>query len=161
MEGRVARSRFEVKKSLGPDSSRPGKVVVMREGAKRSRAARTEIEVEERFRRHTLVRVRPRTGRGHQIRVHLQSIGHPIVGDVAYGSSGPLLLSSFKPDYKQRRGVTETPVLARTFLHAERIAVPMPDGEASLCACAPLPDDLARALRQLRRFAGTDARGDA
>src|SRR5262249_17430243 len=52
------------------------------------RAAETEIEVRERFERATLVEARPRTGRTHQIRVHLSSAGHPILGDRRYGGGG-------------------------------------------------------------------------
>jgi RluA family pseudouridine synthase len=158
VEGRVARGRFVVDKALGPDPKRPGKVVTVGDGSKRSRSARTEVEIEERFARHTLLRIRPRTGRGHQIRVHLRSIGHPIVGDVDYGASGPLFLSSFKAGYKLRPGVPEQPLLERMFLHAEHLRLPMPEGWAPLDVRAPVPDDLARVLRQLTRFSSLERR---
>src|SRR4029077_9047960 len=52
------------------------------------KAAETEVEVRERFERATLVEARPRTGRTHQIRVHLSAAGHPILGDRRYGGGG-------------------------------------------------------------------------
>ena len=153
VEGVVVRDRFSITRPLGPDRRRPGKVVVTREGQKGSRSAQTDVEVVERFARHTLLRLRPRTGRGHQIRVHLRSAGHPIVADLDYGASGPLLLSSLKPGYKVRVGVVEQPLLARMFLHASRIAVPSPDGGQPLVAESKLPGELSLALDKLRRFA--------
>ena len=152
VEGVVGRERFAVQRALGPDRRRPGKVRVAAPDSRGARDAHTDVEVAERFRGHTLLTVHPRTGRGHQIRVHLQSVGHPIVADVDYGATGPLLLSAIKPGYKARRGTAETPLLERMFLHAARIEVPMPDGSV-FAVDAPLPDELARALGKLRRFA--------
>ena len=153
VEGVMHQDQVEVKRALGPDSRRLGKVVVVSRDHKGAREAVTLVEVVERFRRHTLVRAIPKTGRGHQIRVHLASLHHPIVADVDYGASGPLLLSQLKSGYKTRRGVTEPPLLARMFLHASRVAVPAPDGVESLRAEAGLPADLDLALTKLRRFA--------
>ncbi len=137
---------------IGPDPRRPGKAMVVPKDQRGARDALTEIEVVERFRSHTLVRARPRTGRGHQIRVHLASLHHPVVADADYGASGALLLSSIKGRYKARRGVEERPLLARMFLHAARVTVPSPDGTAPLVAESPLPADLEVVLRKLRHF---------
>jgi 23S rRNA pseudouridine1911/1915/1917 synthase len=75
----------------------------------------------------TLLRVRLETGRTHQIRAHLQAIGHPVAGDPEYG----------------RRGVYG---LERQFLHAERLAFEHPITGESVDIRSPLPDDLAAAL---------------
>lgn len=151
VEGSVHRREVQVRRALGPDPRRPGKVKTVPAGSKKSREAETEFATAERFRGYTLLQVRPRTGRSHQIRVHAQSIGHPIVADRDYGSRGPLLLSRIKRGYKIRPGVVETPLLARMFLHAERIE--LPDGSRFR---APLPRDLELALNKLRRFAAVD-----
>lgn len=158
VEGRIPRERIEIRRALGPDPRRPGYVTVVEEGTKKSRSASTDLEVVERFRGYTLVALRPHTGRGHQLRAHLRSIGHPIVGDVRYGASGPLLLSKIKRGYKTRPGVVETPLLRRFFLHAMRIEVPQPETESPFVVNAPLPQDLSRALDKLRRFAPGDRR---
>ena len=75
------------------------------------RAAATAFEVQERLPRTALVEAAPRTGRTHQIRVHLQAIGHPIVGDRSYGGGG---------DEARRLG------LRRPFLHSWRLAFDHP-----------------------------------
>jgi 23S rRNA pseudouridine1911/1915/1917 synthase len=76
------------------------------------------------------------TGRTHQIRVHLKAIGHPIVGDRAYGGGG---------DDAARLG------LSRPFLHAWRLGFMHPSTRAQIEVEEPLPDDLAEALARARR----------
>lgn len=134
---------------LGPDRRRPGMVVVGDDARRGFREAHTKVTVRERFQLHALLQCEPTTGRGHQIRVHLQSIGHAIVGDEAYGGER-LLLSRLKPDYKKRTGVEERPLLQRMFLHAERVAFPDVDGNIAV-AEAPMPEDLAVALRHVEK----------
>ncbi|MCC6670761.1 MAG: RluA family pseudouridine synthase [Planctomycetes bacterium] len=150
--GELSEARSEVHRALGPDPRRPGKMVVVAADARRARPAHSEIVIEERFARYTLVRVIPHTGRTHQIRVHLSSLHHPIVGDADYGGGEGLRLSELKPGYKQRRGVTERPLVARAFLHAQRVTLESPAGGA-VAVAAPLPRDLETVLEKLRRFA--------
>ena len=94
------------------------------------REAVTAYRITERFDGASLLDVRPRTGRTHQIRVHLAAIGHPIVGDAVYGRRSPLL--------------------ARQFLHALRIDFDHPRTGQRLTLEAALADDLQRALTALR-----------
>jgi len=77
-----------------------------------------------------LVEARPVTGRTHQIRVHLAHLGHPILGDRAYGGARRIVLPSGE--------VLEAP---RTFLHAARLVMPHPTGRGTLAVEAPLPGD--------------------
>jgi 23S rRNA pseudouridine1911/1915/1917 synthase len=100
--------------------------------------AATEIEVKERLARATLVEARPKTGRTHQIRVHLASVGHPILGDRVYGGGG---------DEAQRLGLT------RPFLHSFRIAFDHPITGQRIELDDQLPEDLADALAEARRKA--------
>jgi 23S rRNA pseudouridine1911/1915/1917 synthase len=95
------------------------------------REAATAYRVLERFEGVSLVEARPRTGRTHQIRVHLAAIGHPIVGDPVYGRRSPLV--------------------PRQFLHAARIEFAHPATGERVAYDAPLPPDLEQALRKLRR----------
>jgi 23S rRNA pseudouridine1911/1915/1917 synthase len=83
----------------------------------------------------TLVEVRPRTGRTHQIRAHLASVGHPILGDRAYGGAG---------EDARRLG------LDRPFLHSWRVAFDHPITGERIELEDPLPEDLEQALRVLR-----------
>ncbi len=95
------------------------------------REARTHFELLEPLAHEALLRVSLETGRTHQIRVHMQAIGHPVLGDHAYG--GP-----------SRFG------LERQFLHAERLAFPHPVSGEPMEVGSPLPEDLARALELAR-----------
>jgi 23S rRNA pseudouridine1911/1915/1917 synthase len=90
------------------------------------RAALTDYEVIGRYDKFTYLRVRIGTGRTHQIRVHLASIGHPVAGDPLYGAP---------------KGV-----LARQFLHAFRISFDSPAGGRRVTVEAPLPGELAAFL---------------
>lgn len=101
----------------------------------RGRAAATEATVIDRFPRATLLEIRPRTGRTHQIRVHLAAIGHPILGDGRYGGGG---------DDARALGLT------RPFLHSSRIAFVHPVTGERIEVEEPLPGDLADALRRAR-----------
>jgi len=145
--GQIARDEFAIDACLGPDRRRPGKVVADARELPGFRAAHTDVRVRQRLPQHTLLELRPRTGRSHQLRVHLQSIGHPIVGDRDYGGE-ELLLSRHKAGYKLRRGVPERPLLTRMFLHAERLSFTDVDGARADVEC-PWPEDVAVALRQL------------
>ncbi|CAI2719033.1 RluA family pseudouridine synthase [Nitrospina watsonii] len=94
------------------------------------RAAQTYYEVEKQFSQFALLRAEPKTGRTHQIRVHLASIGHPILGDRLYG---------------HLRGAT-VPRIARQALHAHRLEVTHPESGQALQWVSPLPADLVQAM---------------
>ena len=101
------------------------------------RPARTHYDVEEtRVEPETsLLRCRLETGRTHQIRVHLSAIGHPLVGDRAYGG--------------EREGLPEGPPLDRPFLHAAHLSFEHPVSGERLAFDAPLPADLVGLLDRL------------
>ncbi|MCB9887770.1 MAG: RluA family pseudouridine synthase [Planctomycetes bacterium] len=153
VHGVPAAPEFEVDLWLGPDPRRPGKVVASATEQRGFRSAHTEVRVRRAYAGHALLELRPTTGRGHQLRVHLASSGHPIVGDLGYGGQ-PLLLSEIKTDYKLRPGVAERALVGRMFLHAERLQFVDVDG-AAVVAEAPLPPELDTALRKLDRFDAT------
>jgi 23S rRNA pseudouridine1911/1915/1917 synthase len=94
------------------------------------RAARTHFELERAYAGCALLRVTLETGRTHQIRVHLQAIGHPVAGDPEYGTANVL-------------------GLARQFLHAARLAFAHPVTGEPVDVSSPLPPDLAAVLERL------------
>lgn len=115
----------------------------------------TDARVLQRFTGYALVEARPHTGRTHQIRAHLASIGAPIACDALYGDAAPLLLSSFKRGYRGREDEdqAERPLLGRLGLHAQRLAFAHPLSGTAMAFEAPYPKDFGAALKQLSRWA--------
>lgn len=130
----------------------PVQLGLMRVDTKLGKKSHTDFTVVERFDGCVLLRCEPRTGRTHQIRVHLQRLGFPIIGDETYGG-GPLLLSQLKKDYRPNRTRPEQPLIRRVALHAESLTVLHPARLEPVTIEAPLPDDFNVALKYLRRYA--------
>ena len=100
VEGEVEPDRGVIEGPIGRDPRRPRWMGIV-EGGKE---AITEFEVLRREKGRTLLLVRPKTGRTHQIRVHLSSIGHPVVGDPLYGrGEGKLMLHSWRISFRHPR----------------------------------------------------------
>jgi 23S rRNA pseudouridine1911/1915/1917 synthase len=107
------------------------------------RPAVTEFYVLERFGSHTLVELRPHTGRTHQIRVHMAAVGHPLLGDPTYGHTHKA---------PQRSALArQLSWFRRQALHAWRLGFVHPSTGAWLERCAPLPADLEQLLAILRQ----------
>jgi 23S rRNA pseudouridine1911/1915/1917 synthase len=128
VRGRPPSLRGRIEAAIGRDRRDPTRISLDTDVP---RDAVTHFETAERLPAHTLLTVRLETGRTHQIRVHLQAIGHPVVADPAYGH-GPEL------------------GLDRQFLHAAELRFPHPWTGEPVEASAPLPDDLAAALDRAR-----------
>ncbi len=105
-------------------------------GGVNPRAARTHFTLERALTGSSLLRLRLETGRTHQIRVHLQAIGHPVCGDPEYGTAGLFGLE-------------------RQFLHATRLAFDHPLLDRRVDVSSPLPADLAQALSRADRSQAT------
>jgi len=121
--------------------------------ARHGRPAVTDIRTEERFRGFALVRAIPRTGRTHQVRLHLKAAGFPLAADPLY-SNAALYLSELKAGYRPKPGRPERPLIARQSLHAHRISFETVCGGTvkDVTAEAPVPDDMAVALKMLRKY---------
>ena len=91
---------------------------------KKGKEAVTDWKLLADFGTVALLAVNPLTGRTHQIRVHLPSIGLPLAIDPLYGSSRPLFLSDFKTNYRLGSGRTEKPLIDRLTLHAYQLELP-------------------------------------
>ena len=133
-------ARFEsdwIERNLGPDPQRPDRQAVLAEGG---REAQTLYEVAERFGDITLFRCKPKSGRTHQIRVHMTSVGHSLVGDRFYRARRHQ--HATLPD--------AAPDPGRQCLHATRLALPHPRTHEPIAFEAPLPADMDRLLTWLR-----------
>jgi 23S rRNA pseudouridine1911/1915/1917 synthase len=125
-----------------------GKMVVARKG----KPSITDYKVMEQWALYSLVDFHIHTGRTHQIRVHLQSIGHSIVCDELYGDGKPFFLSAIKRKYRlSDNEETERPLLSRLALHASSLEFKKEDG-TEVKAIAPLPKDIAACVKQLDKW---------
>lgn len=98
-----------------------------------------------------LLAVSPLTGRTHQIRVHLASVGLPLAIDTMYGAAQPLFLSDFKLDYRLAKGQTEKPLIDRLTLHAYQIQLLQPQPHRPDCFIAPLDKEFTACLKMLTK----------
>lgn len=150
VRGSPAADRGEIDRPIGPAEVRETRLQMdVREDG---RPALTTWRVVERLPGHAWLEVRPRTGRTHQIRVHLKSIGHPIVCDHLYGDLRPLRRSTAAPDLPWAEDAI---LLDRLALHAHRLELAHPVTRAPLRLESPVPADLSRALEGLRAFLPT------
>jgi 23S rRNA pseudouridine1911/1915/1917 synthase len=109
------------------------------------RDATTHYRLRERFRAHTALECRLETGRTHQIRVHMQHLKHPIIGDPLYGGALKLPKGASEELAAALRG------FRRQALHAETLEFAHPvSGEPVRCT-APVPDDMQQLMRALRQ----------
>jgi 23S rRNA pseudouridine1911/1915/1917 synthase len=126
--GHVTDDQFTVDKPIGRDPRDRKRMAVVTTG----RPARTDFDRLARYDSVDLLRARLHTGRTHQIRVHLASIGHPVVGDDTYGGGGGRRVVALPPH--------------RHFLHAAWLRFRHPITGAEMDLQSPLPDDLRRSL---------------
>lgn len=108
----------------------------------------TFYKVLERFDGSAIVQCRPKTGRTHQIRVHMKALGHPLLIDETYGNNSAVYLSDLTG---RPRGENEAPVMDRLTLHAHRIRFVHPRTEQWMELEAPIPDDMRRLAEALRK----------
>ncbi|MCL2140133.1 MAG: RluA family pseudouridine synthase [Dehalococcoidia bacterium] len=125
VRGKLKHSNGVIEASIGRDRVHRQRMSVDTIG----RSARTAYTVLEQFSGYTLLEVSPETGRTHQIRVHLASIGHPVVGDTVYGGKSSLV--------------------GRQFLHASKLIFQIPSSQKVLELTSPLPLDLRLAMDAL------------
>jgi len=126
-----------IEKRLGRSAKHRDRISVVRDGE--GRDAATYYEVRERFEGYALLAVFPKTGRTHQVRVHLASIGMPLLGEKLY-----------VPRRLQGTPSPSAPKMARQALHAHVLAFAHPATGEALRLESPIPADIADALATLR-----------
>lgn len=151
VNGRLIPEEGRIEKAIIEHPHVKGKMVT----AKKGKASITDYKALEQWPLYSLVEFRIHTGRTHQIRVHMQSIGHPIVCDELYGDGKPFFLSGIKRKYRlSENEEAERPLLSRLALHASRLEFTKEDG-TEIKMEAPLPKDIAACVKQLNKWAVT------
>ncbi|MBA2339358.1 MAG: RluA family pseudouridine synthase [Pyrinomonadaceae bacterium] len=141
VHGRVKEEAGRIDQPIGRDARHRTRMAVRREG-NGGRHALSLYRVRARYNRFSLLDVEIKTGRTHQIRVHLAWLKHPVVGDEVYGAGRDGNL----PDANLRRAVA---ALNRQFLHAEHLGFSHPRTNEQLAFTAPLPAELINFLQLL------------
>ena len=141
------RDRDQIDKPIGDHPYHREKKAI-RENHSSSRAASSFYEVQERFRGFAAVKVKPKTGRTHQIRVHMGHIGCPVLCDKLYSGRASVTLK----DFSGRASDADQMVLERQALHAHRIEFDHPATGDRMKIEAPLPADIVATLEALKQF---------
>jgi len=131
--------------AIGRDPRRRQRMAVVTRGGK---PARTRWRVTERFGVCSALEIDLETGRTHQIRVHLEHLSHPVVGDRVYGGRSRMRLSPSPAERSVREALLD--MLPRQALHASELELAHPESGERLHFEAPLPEDFAAALGWLR-----------
>jgi RluA family pseudouridine synthase len=149
VKGEVNEDALTIQRAIAANPQRPGVMMIARHG----KPAVTAIRVVERFRGATLLEAQPQTGRQHQIRVHLQAIGHALLVDPLYGQTEAFFLSTLKSDFRLKEGETEQPLIGRLTLHAGSLRFQHPEKKDLITIIAPEAKDFQATVRNLRKYA--------
>ncbi len=150
VNGRMINTEGTIDKPIAEHPAINGKMIA----AKKGKPSVTVYKVLEQWPLYSLVQFQIHTGRTHQIRVHLQSIGHSLVCDELYGDGRPFFVSAIKRKYRlSDKEEAEKPLLSRLALHAWKLEFMKEDG-TKISVEAPLPKDIAACVKQLNKWVG-------
>lgn len=132
VDGKIENKIGEMTFRVGRSGKEKHRMAAFPENSEEGKEARSSYEVIDYYKRFSLVRVKIETGRTHQIRVHMQALGHPVIGDVVYGKKA-----------------NEKTTLNRIFLHSYKLAFNHPVSGEKISFEIPLPLDLKKYLNTL------------
>jgi 23S rRNA pseudouridine1911/1915/1917 synthase len=148
VHGAIKQEQGTINAPISRDAIRRTRMTTRREEGARTAVSHYAVlqRIESRFGKFTLVSVRIETGRTHQIRVHLASIGHPVVGDTLYGAPARIPVAGPR---KKTGPEPESIAVDRNFLHAAELEFTHPSTGKGLSLKAPLPEQLLAFLNHL------------
>jgi 23S rRNA pseudouridine1911/1915/1917 synthase len=155
VQGELERERGTINAAIGRDPQHRTRMTTRPQENARSAISHYEVlqRIASRFGKFTLVKVRIETGRTHQIRVHMASIGHPVMGDTLYGGAGhvtdQIALQAIPSRAARRKTEPEKLPLGRNFLHAAHLEFKHPLTGKMLDLEVPLPQELAEFLKKV------------
>jgi len=149
VEGIPFEDEGEIDKPIGKHPSKGGLMVISPKG----KPSTTLYKVVQKYKNCCLVEANILTGRTHQVRVHLKSLGHPIIVDSFYGRKEAFYLSEFKKGKMHlQKYEEERPLMSRTCLHARRLEFDHPDTGARMSFEAEVPKDFKAVMNQLSKI---------
>jgi len=148
VNGRPDHDRDLINEPIGPHPNQRAKMAI-RKGGRQSRAAETFYEVVQAYQGYTTLRLQPRTGRTHQIRVHLAHIQCPVLCDRLYGGAKEVAEATLMG--LPTGSGTDAMALRRQALHAVKLTFTHPDSGEKMTFTAPLPEDMQRAIECLQQ----------
>lgn len=149
VDGLVVPEEGLIEKSIAPHPAKSGKMMVSNKG----KASVTTYRVLEYFKQFSLVEVAIKTGRTHQIRVHFESIGFPLMVDRLYGVRKEFFVSQIKSKkYRLGKDQIERPLLSRSSLHSHQLTIVHPTTNVALTFNATPPKDFQAVLKQLQKW---------
>jgi 23S rRNA pseudouridine1911/1915/1917 synthase len=152
VQGTLKQATGTINTPIARDAVRRTRMTTRREGGRPAISHYKQLRyIDGPYGKFTLIEVRIETGRTHQIRVHMSSIGHPVVGDTLYGAQKSIPLQSTL-NKKGKRPTSEEQArvsLERNFLHAAKLQLNHPKTGKALAFEAPLPSDLVTFMEQL------------
>ncbi len=149
--GPVRQPSFVVDYPLRPNGDRKHRTVV---DHGRGKPSETGIRLVQKIRKFAVVEAQPKTGRTHQVRVHLASVGMPIVCDTLYGGPPPIFLSHHKRKYTPGKR-EERPLIGRLALHASTLSFQHPGTSETMTFSSDLPKDMSATIKQLAKLEST------
>lgn len=150
VRGSMPDKKGAVNEPIAEHPVKKGMMTISRKG----KPSLTHYEVLEDYGIYSLVQFDIQSGRTHQIRVHTQSLGHPIICDTVYGDGKPILLSSFKKKYKlSQHDLEERPIMRRLGLHSYSLHF-KDNHHQDFSLEAPMPKDMKALLQQLKKNRG-------
>lgn len=147
VQGKMPFASGDIDGPIAENPGKPGTMMVSKQG----KEALTIFYVEEEFKHASLLSIEIKTGRTHQIRVHMASVGHPLLVDEIYARTPAFYFSSLKRNYKQS-AEEERPTIARLTLHAYQLTLVHPAKNEPITVSAPFPKDLETLLKLLRKY---------
>jgi 23S rRNA pseudouridine955/2504/2580 synthase/23S rRNA pseudouridine1911/1915/1917 synthase len=153
--GTLSPKKGTIDQPIAENSTKRGMMIIH----KRGKASVTDYEVLEAFGKYSFVRFQIHTGRTHQIRVHMQYLGHPLICDDLYGDPSPILISSIKRKFKlSKNDLEERPIMNRLALHAAELQFTDASGTDYKLE-AEMPKDMRALLQQLKKWAPSPSSG--
>lgn len=149
VNGRPPEAEGVIEAAIAHHPTIQGKMVLHKKG----KHAVTHFKCIEYFKQFTLMEASIKTGRTHQVRVHLAGIGHPLVVDPLYSNKSAFFLSQVKVNrYNLGQYEEERPLMSRTTLHALRLTVQHPNSETPITFQSELPKDFRAVIQQITKW---------